>query len=399
MPSLGASYHNCVFLMPTYKPALRHLEHEEKEVQIWSEDSVSSLQACLDCTDWDCFYDSCENIDVLGDTVSSYISFCVNSIIPSKKVVVYPNNKPWVTKELKTVINKKKRTFFTGDLLEKKALSREVRKEIAKAKVNYKNKIEMRFAGGNIRAAWQGLKSIACVNKQADEAKQHTTIKGVPNAELPNAFNCFFSRFESCDFTQNISALKNSLVPLTDFVICKDQVTALLKKTNIRKAAGPDAVCGRTLRYCANQLSEVFSTLFQMCVNHCQLPLIWKSSTIIPIPKTKNPEQLTEFRPVALTSLIMKIFEKILKDEIVSLVYDKLDPLQFAYQPGKGVEDAKLLILDKIYKHLEKPKSHVRLLFADFSSAFNKMQPHILIQRLSSYFNLPDQFLLLLLNF
>ena len=134
-----------------------------------------------------------------------------------------------------------------------------------------------------------------------------------------------------------------------------------------------------------------------MCVNHCQLPTIWKSSTIIPIPKTKNPEQLTEFRPVALTSLIMKISERILKDEIVFLVYDKFDPLQIAYQPGKGVEGAKLLTLDK--KHLEKAKSHVRLLFADFSSAFNKMQPHILIQRLSSYFNLPDQFLLLLLNF
>ena len=165
--------------MPVYKPALRRLEHEEKEVQIRSEDSVSSLQAFLDCTDRDCFYDSCENIDILGDTVSSYISLCVNSIIQSKKVVVYPNNKPWVTKELKTVINKKKRTFFTGDPLEKKALSREVRKEIAKAKVNYKNKIEIRFAGGNIRAAWQGFKSIACVNKQADEAKQHTTITGV----------------------------------------------------------------------------------------------------------------------------------------------------------------------------------------------------------------------------
>ncbi len=88
-----------------------------------------------------------------------------------------------------------------------------------------------------------------------------------------------------------------------------------------------------------------------------------------------------------------------MKDEIVSLVYDKLDPLQFAYQTGKEVEDAKCLILDKIHKHLEKPKSHVRLLFADFSSAFNKMQPHILIQQLSSHFNLPDQFLLLLLNF
>lgn len=39
-------------------------------------------------------------------------------------------------------------------------------------------------------------------------------------------------------------------------------------------------------------------------------------------------------------------------------------------------DDAKLFIPDNIYKHLEKPKSHTRLLFADFSSAFNKMLPH-----------------------
>ena len=42
----------------------------------------------------------------------------------------------------------------------------------------------------------------------------------------------------------------------------------------------------------------------------------------------------------------MKIFEKIVKDEIVSLVHDKLDPLQFAYQTGKEVEDVKLWAWD-----------------------------------------------------
>lgn len=52
-----------------------------------------------------------------------------------------------------------------------------------------------------------------------------------------------------------------------------------------------------------------------------------------------------------------------------------------------------------IYKHVGKIGGHVRLLFADFSSAFNKMQPHLLIQRLALEFNLPDQLLLLILNF
>lgn len=93
----------------------------------------------------------------------------------------------------------------------------------------------------------------------------------------------------------------------------------------------------------------------------------------------------------------MKNFENILKDKVLSLIDGRLHPLQFACQAGKGVDDAKLFILDRALKHLEKPKSPVRLLFADFSSAFNKMQPHILIECLASYFMLPDQILLLLL--
>ena len=35
------------------------------------------------------------------ETVSSYIQFYENNIVPSKEVTCYPNNKPWLTKELK----------------------------------------------------------------------------------------------------------------------------------------------------------------------------------------------------------------------------------------------------------------------------------------------------------
>lgn len=80
----------------------------------------------------------------------------------------------------------------------------------------------------------------------------------------------------------------------------------------------------------------------------------------------------------------MKIVERIFKNIMVSSITGKLDPLQFAYQPGNSVEDTKLFILDTLHKHLETPGTHARLLFADFSSAFNKMQPHFLIEKLDS---------------
>lgn len=122
MPSFGASYHSSVYLMPVYKPSFRRQEQEERTVKIWSENSISSLQACFECTDWHCFYDGCDDINDLSDIISSYITFCVDLVIPTKKVVTYPNNKPWVTKELKAVINKKKRIFYSGKKWQKKCL-------------------------------------------------------------------------------------------------------------------------------------------------------------------------------------------------------------------------------------------------------------------------------------
>lgn len=100
----------------------------------------------------------------------------------------------------------------------------------------------------------------------------------------------------------------------------------LCSRVNIRKAAGPDGICGHTLRHCADQLSEVFTVLFQMCAGSGYLPQLWKTSTIIPVPKINHPRDFNDFRPVALTSLVMKNFEKILKGNVVSLIDGRLDP-------------------------------------------------------------------------
>lgn len=80
----------------------------------------------------------------------------------SPNVIKYQNNKPWITKELKSIINKKKLTYFTGDLQERKAALREVRNGIRIAKAKYREKIEMQYSGGNLHAAWNGIYQLLC---------------------------------------------------------------------------------------------------------------------------------------------------------------------------------------------------------------------------------------------
>lgn len=52
-------------------------------IKCWSEDSISKLHGCLECTDWSVFYDACDDCNDLTEVVSSYISFCVDTNIPN----------------------------------------------------------------------------------------------------------------------------------------------------------------------------------------------------------------------------------------------------------------------------------------------------------------------------
>ena len=58
-------------------------------------------------------------------------------------------------------------------------------------------------------------------------------------------------------------------------------------------------------------------------------------------------------------------------------VQDYLDPFQYAYRQGRGTYDAVNTVVHLILKHLD-----TRLLFIDYSLAFNLIQPHTLLSKL-----------------
>lgn len=109
LPPLGSADHSSILLAPAYTPVVKRIEKVIKDIKQWTPDSIDRLQGCFETTDWNTLTSCSTNISEQVETVSAYITFCVDSIIPSKKVTIFPNNKPWVTKDLKNILNKKKR--------------------------------------------------------------------------------------------------------------------------------------------------------------------------------------------------------------------------------------------------------------------------------------------------
>ncbi|KAI3363674.1 hypothetical protein L3Q82_001299 [Scortum barcoo] len=89
------------------------------------------------------------------------------------------------------------------------------------------------------------------------------------------------------------------------------------------------------------------------------------------------------YRPVALnSSVIMKCFERIVLKHIKDIIPAGLDQYQFAYRENRSTEDAVSIALHTALTHLQLPNTYVRMLFVDFSSAFNTVIPDKLILKL-----------------
>ncbi len=105
-------------------------------------------------------------------------------------------------------------------------------------------------------------------------------------------------------------------------------------------------------------------------------PTSFKKSVIIPVPKNNKPSCLNDYRPVALTSIVMKVFERLVKNHICSSIPVTLDPLQFAYRQNRSTDDAISQVMHSSLTHIDsKNRNYVRLLFIDYSSAFNTIAP------------------------
>ncbi len=122
--------------------------------------------------------------------------------------------------------------------------------------------------------------------------------------------------------------------------VSEDEVRRELKRVNVRKAAGPNGITGRVLRSCADQLAGLFTSIFNESLAISVVPTPFKKSVIIPVPTNSKPSCLNDYRPVSLTSTVMKVFERLLKNHICSSIPATLDPLQFAYRPNRSTDDA-----------------------------------------------------------
>ncbi|CAI2738131.1 unnamed protein product, partial [Dicrocoelium dendriticum] len=123
---------------------------------------------------------------------------------------------------------------------------------------------------------------------------------------------------------------------LAEFTVVETQVLKLLQELNPSKAAGPDSVHPKLLHELAVELSGSLTMVFQKSLDICTLPSEWKEAVICTIFKSDDRSLSANYRPVSLTSVVVKLLENLVRDSLQGHLnrFDLLSTAQHGFRKG-----------------------------------------------------------------
>ena len=316
------------------------------------------------------------------ETVLSIEAEC----IPKKKRRT--NSKPlWMRRNVMRTIRKKRRLWkhycTTSDhqsYLAYKKVQKETSSIIRKAKREFEKKVAA-SAKKNPKAFYRYVNSRCKVQTKVGPLKDSNGNVQTDDALQAAILN---EKFVSCFTKEDMSSLPTPEVkfdptsgpPLSTIQVEVDTVKDKMDALNPGKACGPDKIRAKSLKELSAELSLPLCIIFNKCLAEGVVPHDWKLSNVTAIFKKGDKTDGGNYRPISLTSLVCRLLESILRDNIVLHLreHNIINKSQHGFWAHRSCLTNLLEFLEVITKLIDEGHN-IDIVYLDFSKAFDKV-PH-----------------------
>lgn len=357
------------------------------EKKCWTKISLEALVKLGDSQVWK--FTGTPSVEKLWNHVSANLQN-MEEHVPSTKVKISANGtvnmrSPWDCTALtrkRRIKNTAWQTFNdspTNDNFQYALCkSNELEESIKAAMIRYENKMTSGIKK-TPKAFYRYVNSKRKVKQTAVAVKTATGHLAKSPRETANILADFFeSTFQSTPSIPAVHDEHDSRMPYDDTIspVTEEELTKLLKSVNIYKSFGPDNIHAKLLKALSTNRSfiECIELLFNTCLKERKIPDIWKHATVIPIHKKGSVTEAKNYRPISLTSIIGKLYEKIIRDRILDTIEDSITVRQHGFVSKKSCLSNLLEATDYINGQLAQGEP-VDLFYFDFQKAFDTV-PH-----------------------
>jgi len=394
------SDHNKIIIQTEYEIKEKRNEEKKKEeeglraLNIWSKNvNWKDLLQELENTNWteECReYDSIESTDIFYKILTK---ICEKNAPRKRKT----NNNNMEKEEIKTIKNKIK--FLKRK--KRKATTEERRKELeirimeADSELIKERRVEKYEREDKLK---EGVKSNAkmlhgIINKKKRKKRMIGPFK-IGNRIVDTdkeRINMLKDEYRSqySEITDEIDekVFEDILEEeLTDIEITEKEIIEAIDKLDENSAAGPDGVHAYLLIKAKEVIAKPLTIIMRKSLDEGKIADVMKLAYITPIHKGGSRQLPEQYRPVSLTSHVMKVFERVLQPKIIEhlIKNKKLNEGQHGFVPNRSTQTQLICHYNEIYEAVVEGK-RIDTVYLDFAKAFDKVDHSILIKKVKDH--------------
>ena len=334
----------------------------------------AALLQYLQQYNWNNVYNT-EDIEFATSTFYHSVNTIMDTFYPIRSVTVTSRDPYFITPEIKQLLRNKNKIMKQNRIERANVISNRIRQLITEHN-------SIRFKNLNCRSdsadLWKNIREINGTNKNSQ-----LSVKGPFTAEQ---LNLHFSNISN-DNNYTVSSCKSTVLCNNAHCIF-DEMTVFSSLDNLKStSSGPDGLPSWFLRLAAPCIAKPITFLFNMSLFSGIVPSQWKSSVITTIPKIPQPKICSDFRPISLTPIILRILDKLVVRKFLYPLFESERCSQFyrdqyAFRPTGSTDAAIISILDHVSTLLCN-SDYVRVIALDFSKAFDTVRHSEILDKLA----------------
>ena len=351
---------------------------------------VKSIVSDLHAVNWQYMY-RLESCQMQADFFFDVLYNIVNLHAPIRFRRFKNNDKPWITVQFKALIAQRNEAFCKD----------KVRYNLLRNRTNrLRRLLQQRFYLKHVQQCkqenphewWKAVKKICGIAGGQESSLCNMTFLNevVDNNDLASFINEFLvavAKDVPAINSDELSDLRAQLPIVPDcFVVSEISVFYALKHLNVNKSAGSEFFNNRFLISAAQVLAGPICAIVNSSIRQGFVPHQWKISRVTPIPKSLPPRSIeTDLRPISITSSIAKVAESLVSRLFNQHFNPLLDSNQFGCCKDRSTTHALIKICHVIFEGSDQPCNFTRVLFIDFTKAFDLINHNILHKKLVDY--------------
>ena len=135
-----------------------------------------------------------------------------------------------------------------------------------------------------------------------------------------------------------------------------DKMFSKINSLDATKGCMKDDFPTKLLLGTSDIICKPLTKIYNKAKNSEQFPSALKTADVTPLPKDRERDNKKKYRPVSLTPILSKVFEKYMYEQISKYVDKFLSPYLFGYRKGHSTEQCLMAMIEMWRKSLDEHK-------------------------------------------